>query len=135
MTIEQRLTEWVQAGIDGGILKVWFHRARFLNIVHYTAGIEEQKREYVFIRIEYLSGLFRRERLMTVPDLINDNEFMKSVYGAKRKFVSEYTETEKVIIPGTISQIGYYQYIQQQAIILNGDKQVRYLYDKMKEGR
>jgi hypothetical protein len=82
-----------------------------------------------------------------LPFILNDNAFMQAVYGEDQRCVvcgsafmpqgygdpplNQYNfcgkcDLERKVIPR-------YQFIQQQAIIKEGDEQVKYLYERMGE--
>jgi len=73
----------------------------------------------------------------TVADLINDDKFMRVVYGEEEvchacggsinaSFVCPVCD-----YPAYTRDTPNYQYIQQQAIILEGDEQIKFLHERM----
>jgi hypothetical protein len=96
MTKEQKLTKWVQAGIDGGAVKKIINQNA--GTVIFSSFTISGNPDYEFrLRFNYLHQLSiintqRKTCIRSINDLILNKPFMRSVYG--EGYVCEWCDSE-----------------------------------------
>jgi hypothetical protein len=105
-----------------------------------TAKLDRIKANYpmLFVRTKTARGI--KNQAFTLPEIIDDDKFMKAVYGDEQECNCEnigcnQRDKDRCGDHRLHTNLPLYRYIQQQAIIRNGDEQIQFLYDKMREGR
>lgn len=114
LTNEQMLKELASKGIKGK----WKPKKP-----HYTSSefVQVNVTDSCKIWCHYGKEAKATFQILHVPDLIDDDEFMKAVCGEEERSSGACTYPR-------------YQVIQRGAIILSGDAQVKYLHQMMKGG-
>lgn len=145
-TNEQMLREIVRGGIDEGVN---------LNIFLIDSHKEAEIRDWYVagefkyrIEVKYfepnISGSCTCFDHITIPDLLNDKDFMEAIYSTRIVCIRAgqlFDETclLKTGKCGVCSRIpdGYamtrHEYIAARAINMNGDEQIKFLYENMEE--